>query len=290
MVNIRFGPGVQVSFSPVAFPVVTGYADPSSSLAIGYDQASTDFSLKGTVALRGGSVFYIQRNFFLKNGKIVFNEDNNRFDPRITLLAELRDRNDAGPVVITLRTDNVLLSNFKPVLSSDPILTEAQIVALMGQNLFGAASDNSIDIRKTAISMSEFIPQFNLTRVLENQVRDVFGLDIFYLRMPILQNWLVDISGQTPAKSLASNTLARYFDQTSVYAGKYLNNSIFAYGSIGVQELTPLVGTDLSIINWELGLELEAPFGRLTWALSPEDWKNLKFSDQSLSLSWKLSY
>jgi hypothetical protein len=288
-VNVRFGRGVQVAFTPISIPIVTGYADPSSSLAIRYDQASRDFSLKGTVALRGGEVFYVQRNFFLKNGKIVFNEGNDRFDPRITVLAELRDRNDEGPVIITLRAENELLSSFKPTLSSDPILTEAQIAALMGQSLFGNSNDTSLDLRKTAISASEFLPQLDVVRNLENQVRDVFGLDIFYLRTQVLQNWLIDISGQ-PATTSSNNTLARYFDQSSVYAGKYLNNSIFAYGSMGIQESAPLVGTDAIIINWNLGLELDAPFGRLTWAFAPEDWKNLKFSDQSLSLSWKLSY
>jgi translocation and assembly module TamB len=286
--NVRFGRGVQVYFPSTSFPIVAGYSDPSSSLAIRYDQSSSDFSLKGTVALRGGEVFYVQRNFFLKNGKIVFNEGSDRFDPRVTLLAELRDRNEEGPVVITLRADNAPIASFKPTLSSDPIMSEAQIAALMGQNVFGTSSDNSLDIRKTAISASEFIPQLNVTRALENKVRDVFGLDIFYLRTQVLQNWLIDISGQ-PA-TVTGNPLARYFDQTSIYAGKYLNDSIFAYGSMGVQESAPLVGTDASIINWELGLELDAPFGRLTWALAPEDWKNLKFRDQSLSLSWKLSY
>jgi translocation and assembly module TamB len=286
--NVHFGRGVQVFFPSTTFPIVAGYSDPSSSLAIRYDQATTDFSLKGTVALRGGEVFYVQRNFFLKDGKIVFNEGSDRFEPRVTLLAEMRDRNDEGPVLIILKADNAPISSFKPTLSSDPVMTEAQIAALMGQNVFGTSGDSSFDIRKTAISASEFIPQLNVTRAFENQVRDVFGLDIFYLRTQVLQNWLIDISGQSATAS--GNPLARYFDQTSIYAGKYLNDSIFAYGSMGVQESAPLVGTVASIINWELGVELDAPFGRLTWALAPEDWKTLKFSDQSLSLSWKLSY
>ena len=290
--NVHFGRGVQVTFSPISIPVVTGNADPTSALAIRYDQATSDFSLKGSVNLRGGEVFYVQRNFFLKNGKIVFNEGGDRFDPRITVLAELRDRNDQGPVLITLRTENTPISAFKPTLSSDPVMSEGQIAGLLGQNLIGATSDTSLDIRKAAISASisasELIPQFDVVRLYENKVRDAFGLDILYLRTQVIQNFLSDISGQT--NNVSGNPLARYFDQTSIYVGKYLNDSIYTYGSIGFQESAPLVGTDTSIINWDLGIELDAPFGRLTWALAPEDWKNLKFSDQSLSLSWKLSY
>jgi translocation and assembly module TamB len=286
--NIRFARGVQVFFPSTTFPMVAGYSDPSSSLAIRYDQATSDFSLKGTVTLRGGEVFYVQRNFFLKSGKIVFNEGTDRFEPRVTLLAELRDRNENGPVRITLKADNAPITSFKPALSSDPIMSEAQIASLMGQNIFGTEGEKGLDFRTTAISASEFIPQLNVSRVLENKIRDAAGLDIFYLRTQVLQNWLIDMS-QTKADNNA-NPLARYFDRTSIYLGKYLDDSIFTYGSMGLRESTPLVGSTTSIINYELGVELDAPFGRITWALAPEDWKTLTFRDQSLSLSWKLSY
>jgi len=128
-----------------------------------------------------------------------------------------------------------------------------------------------------------------VARVLENKIRDAAGLDIFYLRTQVLQNWLIDMS-ETAKVTDTTNPLARYFDRTSVYLGKYLNDSIFTYGSMGLRESTPLVGSTTSIINYQLGLELDAPFGRLAWALAPEDWKTLKYTDQSLSLSWKLSY
>jgi translocation and assembly module TamB len=286
--KVRFARGIQVYFPSTTFPIVAGYSDPSSSLAILYDQEAADFSLKGTVALRGGEVFYVQRNFFLKNGKIVFNEGSDRFEPRVTLLAELRDRNEAGPVKITLKAENAPISTFKPTMSSDPVMSEAEIAAMMGQNVFGSEGEKSVDIRTTAISASEFIPQLDVARIFENKIRDAAGLDIFYLRTQVLQNWLIDMS-QSKADS-NGNPLGRYFDRTSIYAGKYLDDSIFTYGSIGIRESTPLVGSTTSIINYGLGVELDAPFGRITWALAPEDWKTLTFRDQSLSLSWKLAY
>jgi hypothetical protein len=286
--NVRFARGVQVLFPSTAFPIVTGYSDPSSSLDIRYDQATSDYSLKGTVALRGGEVFYVQRDFFLKNGKIVFNEGTDRFEPRVTLLAELRDRNENGPLKITLKAENAPLSTFKPTLSSDPTMSETEIATMMGQSMFGAEGDKGPDMRTTAISASEFIPQFNVSRVLEDKIRDAAGLDMFYLRTQVLQNWLIDMSASKPTDN--ANPLARYFDRTSVYMGKYLNDSIFAYGSMGLRESTPLVGIVTSTLNYELGLELDAPFGRITWALAPDDWTTLKWTDQSLTLSWKISY
>ena len=285
-VRVRFGRGVQVFFPSSDFPVVSGFSDPSSMLSIRYDQATEDFAIKGAVALRGGEVFYIQRNFFLKTGKIVFNEGTDRFDPRVTLLAELRDRNDDGPVQILLRADNAPITSFQPRLSSNPVMTESQIAALMGQNLFATSSDNRIDLRKAVISGSEFIPQLNMTRILENRVRDTFGLDMLYLKTKVLQNWLIDISGQSA--SATGDTMGRYLDQTELYAGKYISDSIFAHASTRLRE-DPLAGANTLVIDSEIGVELDTPFGLIQWTVAPTNWDHLLISDQSISLSWKLS-
>jgi hypothetical protein len=285
--NVRFGRGVHIFFPSSDFPIISGFSDPSSQLFIRFDQATDDFTLKGAVALRGGEVFYIQRNFFLKNGKIVFNEGTDRFEPRVTLLAELRDSNEAGPVIITLRADNAPLSNFKPQLSSDPPMTETQIALLMGQNLLGASADSQVDIRKAIISGSEFIPQLNVARIFEDRLRDLSGLDMFYVSTKVLQNWLINVSGQSP--STPNDTLGSYFDQSELYAGKYLTDSIFAHASMNVQN-NPLAGANTLGIDSEFGLELNSPFGLIQWSMDKKSWDNLVISDESLSLSWKLAY
>ena len=298
--NVRFGRGVQVYFPSSAYPWVTGYSDPSSLLAIRYDQASEDYTLKGSVVLRGGEVFYIQRNFFIKTGMIAFNEGRDHFDPRVSLLAELRDRNDEGPITITLTTDNAPITSFKPKLSSDPPLTEAQIALLMGQNLIGASSNGTLNgdaadtIRKAVISTSDlFIPQLNVTRVFEDKVRETFGLDMFYFRTQVLQNWLIDLSSSTPTTS--GNALSRYFDQTEFYAGKYLNDLTFTHASLSLIG-DPLAGSNTLTLNsslgmdFELGVELDSPFGLIQWNVDPKTSENQLIVDQSLSLSWKFAY
>ena len=166
-------------------------------------------------------------------------------------------------------------------------MTESQIAMLMGQNLFGASSDNQFDLRKAVISGSEFIPQLNVTRVFEDKIRDTFGLDMFYVRTRVLQNWLIDISGQTT--TVSSDTLSRYFDQSELYAGKYVTDSIFAHASMSVQN-DPLAGANKLGIDSEVGVELDSPFGLIQWTMDKKSWDKLLISDQSLSLSWKLSY
>ena len=286
--NVRFGRAVQTSFSPMSLPLLKGYSDPSSAIAISYDQAADSFSLKGTLGLRGGEVFYGQRDFFLKSGEVVFNEGSDRFDPRVTLLAELRDSNEDGPVVISLRTDNAPLSSFTPVLSSDPVLTQAQIMAILG---LGSSSEGSgLDVKKAGVLISELMPQLDVSRVVEDKLRDFTGLDVIYLQTQALGLWLADIAGQSPA-----STFGQYFDQSELYVGKYLTDSIFVHGSVNLQEVSPLAGFDSLKIYSELGVEMDAPFGRLTWTLVPDNgWNNLQSGDQSLSmslgLSWRISY
>jgi hypothetical protein len=288
-IDVGLGRGTRVIFPSTDFPIVSGYADRSSSLAIHYDQATEGLLLKGAVMLRGGDVFYIQRNFFLKSARMVFNESMDRFDPRITVLAELRDRNDEGPVLITLSATDAPITSFKPNLSSNPTMTEAQIAALLGQHLFDMESESDLTVQKAVISGSEFIPTLNVTKAFESRVREMLGLDIFYLKTQILQRWLIDLSDQTPAAASDSDPLGRYLDETEVYAGKYLGDSIFIYGSARLSE-DPLVRAGRLSLDSELGVEFDTPFGLVQWTMAPSSPESLFISDQSLSVSWKLSY
>ena len=284
--GVGFGRGAQVLFPSKDLPIVTGYADRGSALSIRYDQATNDLLLKGSVALRGGEVFYIQRNFFLKSARMAFNESIERFDPRVTLLAELRDRNDSGPVVITLSATNAPIASFQPRLSSDPPMTEAQIAALLGQNLLGMESENDLSLLNAAVSTSEFIPQFNVTKAFESRVREALGLDIFYLRTQVLQRLVIDLSA---GGSASQDLVGSYLDQTSLYAGKYVGDSIFVYGTASIRE-DPLVRAIGLRLDSELGAELETPFGLVQWTLTPSSPESLFMRDQSISISWKLSY
>jgi hypothetical protein len=110
---------------------------------------------------------------------------------------------------------------------------------------------------------------------------------MFYVSTKVLQNWLINVSGQSP--STPNDTLGSYFDQSELYAGKYLTDSIFAHASMNVQN-NPLAGANTLGIDSEFGLELNSPFGLIQWSMDKKSWDNLVISDESLSLSWKLAY
>ena len=286
-VDARFGFGrkVQVYLPSKDLPLVTGSADPSSALKLIFDQESGDFKLDGTLVLRGGYAFYYLRNFFLKSGQVEFAESNVFFDPKISLSAELREVDSKGPVTVTLSADRNPLSNLHPRLSSDPTMTEAQLVSLLSGGVLSTGSSGEVGLREAFIGSSEFLPQFNIVKAFEWRVREALGLDVFYIRSGFFQRWLYDISQPLAA----SSSLGSYLDNTYLYAGKFLGTSAFVHAALRLRE-DPLVTPTNLRLDSEFSVEFETPFGLLRWNVSPRLSDSLFISDQSLSLSWKISF
>jgi translocation and assembly module TamB len=283
--SIGFGPGVRIYFPSPELPVVMGYADPASALTVKYKQETGELSFKGSTILRGGEVFYIQRDFFLKSARIVFNETAERFDPLVTLYAERRARNDKGSVLISLRADSVPLFDMRPLLSSSPPMTEGQIASLLGSNLLGANDSGGLDLKKAVIAGGELVPGLDVTRAFEEKLRDVLGLDILFIQTQVVQRWLVDVAGIGSGE--VQGSLASYLDDTTLYLGKYIGDNIFLHAAAYLQK-DPLVPSGPLRLDSEFGIELEAPFGLLTWSMVPKTPQSLFISDQSISISWRL--
>lgn len=286
---IRIGKGVTVYFPSKEFPVIIGQADPASRLTVSYDDRQQSYALKGNAVLRGGNLFYIQRNFFLKSGRMVFNENQYSFDPRVTLEAELRTRRGQETVKILLKADNASLLNFQPTLESTPSLSQTEIAALLGSDLVASEDGSDVDIRRTLIASTDILPQLNFINVFERNTRQLLGLDLFYLRTELVQRWLLDVA-RLDADTEGGVTLADYLDNTSVFAGKYLRDDVFIRGALRLQQDQPLVNRSSLRLDSEIGFELTTPFFLFDWSLAflhPED---LFISDNSFRFTWKLTY
>ena len=286
---VRMGKGVTVYFPSKEFPVIIGQADPSSQLTVSYDDSQQTYALKGNAVLRGGNLFYIQRNFFLKSGRMIFNENQYSFDPRVTLEAELRTRRGEEAVKITLRAENASLFNFQPTLESTPSLSQTEIAALLGSELVATDDGADVDIRRTLIASTDILPQLNFINVFERNTRRLLGLDLFYLRTELVQRWLLDVANLDAAAE-GGVTLADYLDNTSIFAGKYIRDDIFVRGLVRLQQDQPLVNRSSLRLDSEIGFELTTPFFLFDWNLAflhPED---LFISDNSFRFTWKLSY
>lgn len=287
-IDARTGKNVGVYFPSRQLPILSGQTDPSSAIRFRADSSADAFSLEGNVALRGGELFYMQRNFFIKEATILFAENQDKFDPRVTLEAELRTRNTDGPVTIIVSAANSSLINLNPRIESRPALSTAEIAAMLGQDLLAVREDGSINVVNAMLNASELVPQLNFVRVFERNVKDVLGLDLFYVKTQVLQRWLVDASnlggGVDP-----NATIEDYFDQTAIYAGKYIANDIFVEGSLFLQK-NPLEQQGGLTIQSELGFEWATPLFTLDWRMRPETPDTLFLTDQSFSFYWKFVF
>jgi hypothetical protein len=291
--GISFAKSVRVFFPDRNYPIIAGNTEPSSHLSVRYDQAREDMSVKGEVLMRGGEAFYIQRNFFLRSAKLVFNESSNKpFDPLVSMRAELRDSTAEGPIIVTLRADSVPVASFKPRLTSVPPKSESDIALLLGQNLLGVADGGDLNLANIAISGMDFVPQLNLTKAFEASVREALNLDVFYIHSLTLQRLLFAVANPgsgAAVKGLGEN-LKDYLGDTSVFAGKYLSDSVFAHASARLtsEPLVPLQMFGVGLDS-EVGVDFETPFGLLQWTFQPKHPEQLFIDDQSFNLTWKLS-
>jgi translocation and assembly module TamB len=279
------------------YPVLRGYADIGDSLRIAYDGLTGRYSLLGDIDLRGGEVFYVMRSFYIRDGSIRFNENELRVDPRLSLRAEIRDRNEEGPVTIALLVDEAPLSSFVPRFESTPPLSQTEIFSMLGQNVVGTDVDGSAAQTRGAVltATSDVLAQFNVVRVFERNIREFMGLDMFSVRTQLIQNAFLSASGliETPVDRNAG--LGNYFDNTTVYMGKFFGSDIFLQGMLTLQvneaNARKLLG-GLSL-ETELGIEWKTPFFLLRWDFSPDIENNaekLFINDHSFTFIWRKTF
>ena len=282
--------GNKVNF--VVNPILRGLVAPDSSVHISMDTASSQWSVKGDVVLRGGEVFYLSRNFYLKQGKIVLNESEKKFDPELTVRAETRERDsDGNSVTIILTAQSQTISSFSPTLSSSPAKSEEEIQAMLGQILSG----DSTSLSHVVVATGDWFAQTVFVRKIENALRDLCNFDIFSLRTSVLQNAINN--GILGSASTESNNISNYFDNSTVYIGKYFGNDIYVdamlqwtYDQNAISEGKDSTGS--LVFRPEIGFELAAPFANIRWQMAP-DLQNLQNSivpDTSITLSWRITF
>jgi hypothetical protein len=293
-IDLQTGKKVEFIWPNTNFPVLRAYTDVGSVMRITSNAETGKFSVNGAISLRGGEVFYFQRSFYIRSGQLAFNENEIRFDPRIALRAELRDRTSSGPVTIALIIDNAPLSNFTPRFISEPPLSQIDIFALLGQNVIGSSEGPAGNNLQEALlnASSDIFAQFNVVRVFEQNIRDTLNLDMFSIRTQVLQNALLQASGilDTPVDRTAS--LGNYFDNTTLYLGKYFGPDFFIQSMVSLR-YDPENKNSLSgglVIEPEIGAELRSPLFTVNWNFVPKAGDRLFINSQSVTISWKWSF
>lgn len=295
--NIETGRRVEFLWPRRRLPILQAFADTDQNIKIYFDSLKEAFRLTGEVSMQSGELYYFQRSFYIKDGMITFNEDENTFDPLLSVDAEIKEVDNSGrPVTISMIVDNEPLSSFTPRFESQPALSTVEIANILGANLYTQFSGTQTDLTSALLVTGDIFSQFSVVRSFENQVKDVFNLDLFSLRTQMIQNVILErvLNQEITQAPGEEGTVGRYLDNTTLFLGKYLGNDLFFEALLQIQQEPTTVGDfqqDELNFSMEVGLEWKTPLFLLNFSISPDFVEPLNsIQNTSLGLSWDYSY
>jgi translocation and assembly module TamB len=302
--SITTGRNVQFLWPGQAFPILKATARQGSVVKVVYDDETDELIMEGDASVLGGTLFYFDRSFSIREGSISFKENKLQFDPRVSVRAEIRERDEQNQDYrITLEADRVRLSEFSTEsirFSSDPALPSAVIRERIGQSIFSRTSGGASEAGTAALPLiatltGDVISQVGLLSPVEDTVRDSLGLDLVSIRTQVVQNFLIDkMLSQQGGLDNDGPALGKYFGNTELAVGKYIGDDLFLSMMLRLQTdnegetgFTRLTGLRPA---FEISIEWETPFFTLDWSFLPRHPESLFLSDNTLGFKWRIRY
>jgi hypothetical protein len=288
--SITAGRKVEFLWPTREFPMLQAYADLGARANIHVNSLDRSFTFTGDVKLRGGEVFYFERSFYIRNGILTFREDQNQFDPRITIRAEARDRASNGPVTISMVVDNAPLQSLTPRFESSPALSQTEILSLLGQNFVGAAREDGSISNPFISSSVDLLTQSQVIRRAQGALRDLLHLDMFSIRTQFIQKAAFSFIGLQEQPVDRIGWVGNYFDNTSVFIGKYIGSEMFAQAMLSLRYDENKQTFGGYTFEPDFGIELRSPLGNIRWNLVPTHPETWYLEDCSFTISWNFSF
>ncbi|MDR0525514.1 MAG: translocation/assembly module TamB [Spirochaetaceae bacterium] len=292
--KITSGKKMEFMWPNAEWPIIQAYVALGNSVRITSNSLANQYSIIGEVQMQGGEFFYFERSFFIQNARLIFNENQNRFEPRLTARAEVRDQVNNEPVTIAMIIDNAPLTSFTPRFEATPPMSQTEIVSLLGQSFTGIAAGSAAPSPETPAgsgntamadpmvlltSATDLLVQTQLYRKLIRGVRNFFPfIDMLSFRTQILQNALLieyrkrsgftDVNGGEYVAGIGN-----YFDNTSVFIGKYVTPDMFFQSTLSLRQskyYNDVQGFNLENLQIEsdFGIDLKSPFFNIQVNLS----------------------
>jgi len=295
--DITSGPIVEFFYPTPQFPIVRATPEMGTRIYITADSLARRYSVTSDVGIRRGEIFYFQRSFYIRSGRLLFQESERGFDPLLTTRAEIRDRTPDGPVTISMVVDNAPLTTFAARFEASPPLSQVEIFTLLGQNLAGgshfAGAEDPDPMRAFLVSSTDLLAQFTVVRALEQQIRSFTRLDMFSVRTQALQNAFFMAAGvMQPHEGAPGSRLGSYFDNTTIFGGKYVGQSMFVQGMLSMRRdgIAGAGGGGLAL-QPDIGIDFQGPMInnynlRIRWDLVPASPENWFVNDNSITLTF----
>ncbi len=283
--DISFLSNNVVCYPTVDNPILNLTLSEGSKLKVSYHHLSDELLLSGDMRIRGGEIYYFQKDFLVTQGKLNFSQDS-VFDDEgglnvsLDLQAKMRDYDSNGNKVdIYLNLQNSSLSSFQPYFTSIPSLSENEILELLGQSILPSSvfssSPSISSFASLTVAAAEAAGKLGIISTgeanlgLTNVIKNSLGLDIFSVRTNLLQNIVIDaLPGSVYNSDLSP--ISKYLDGTSIYAGKYLTDGLFLQSAISLKATADnkagmgrFLSRDLRI-DLEISLDWENPLATFT--------------------------
>jgi hypothetical protein len=288
---------------PAANPIIRANPEMGTVINILSDTESGQFSIISDVRIRSGELNYFGRSFYIRQGNIIFRENENHFDPIITVRADIRDRWETEPVTISMFVDNQPLLSFEPRFESNPALTQLEIFSILGQNFNTAQMHenpemaqrlfftSTADILTQVVLSSDNLSQLMFFRQIERQIRDLLRLDMFSIRTRFFHHTIISgVSGLGQGDVDRNFSVGNYFDNTTFFMGRYIGRDIFLHGMLRIRYDETSTSFGGLIFEPDIGIEFLTPFINIRWDFFPYHPENWWVSDNSITLSWSKSY
>jgi len=287
--TVSTGPVVEFIYPNSRLPILKANPDMGTKLHVTVDSLARQFSLMSDIKIRGGEIFYLERSFYIRSGLLVFRENELHFSPRLTARAEIRDYTDNGPVTISMIVDNAPLLSFTARFESNPVLSQMEILALLGQNAPGSEPDESAaSIQRAFISSgSEIATNLIIGRQMgqiEQQIRNFTRLDMFSVRTQVVQNAIFR-AFQSPVDRTGG--VGNYFDNTTVFGGKYIGQDLFVQGMLSMRYDA---NKEAFVLAPDIGFEMQNPLFGIRWDFIPTHPENGYVNDNSITFTWSRTF
>jgi len=309
--TITTGPVVEFVWPNKNMPILRANPEMGTVIKVYSDSLTMQYTLNSDIKIRSGELFYFDRSFYIRQGNLVLRENEQQFNPRLSARAEIRDRTDIGPVTISMIIENQPLLTFTPRFEASPVLTQLEIYSLLGQNTYGIGNENSGDSQRFLLSSTtdllvqlassnDFLAQFVSARQLERRIRNLFRLDMFSIRTRLIQNAVANAAvgyaantGTTDDMAAPvdrNNRVGNYFDNTSVFVGKYVGQDMFIQGMLSLRYDDNYQAMGGLRLEPDIGIELQSPLFSIRWDFFPYHPENWWLNDNSITLLWSKSF
>ena len=290
--SVSTGPVVEFFYPSSRFPILRAMPDMGTKIYVTADSLARQYSLSSDIRIRSGEIFYFERSFYIRSGTLALHENELRFDPRLTARAEVRDRTDDGPVTISMIVENAPLLTFNARFESAPPLSQMEILGLLGQNIAGTQfSEDTNSVQRAFLSStSDLLAQFVLVRQMEQQIRNFMRLDMFSVRTQAIQNALFMATGIMPSSVDRNAGVGNYFDNTTVFGGKYIGQDMFIQGMLSMRYDANKPSFGGLTFAPDIGLELQNPLFSIRWDFVPTHPENWYANDNSITLTWNRTF